>query len=92
MTPEGNLSQWMHQLKTAYTVYFNRRHQVVGHLFQGRFKSTVIAAEKYLLEVSRYLHLNPVRGVVLGPGNANGAPETSARVPLEQLPGLRRTI
>jgi len=66
MTPEGNLSQWMHQLKTAYTVYFNRRHQVVGHLFQGRFKSTVIEAEKYLLEVSRYLHLNPVRGVVLG--------------------------
>jgi hypothetical protein len=58
----------MHQLKTAYTVYFNRRHQVVGHLFQGRFKSTVIEAEKYLLEVSRYLHLNPVRGVVLGQG------------------------
>ena len=58
----------MHQLKTAYTVYFNRRHQVVGHLFQGRFKSTVIEAEKYLLEVSRYLHLNPVRGKVLGQG------------------------
>jgi hypothetical protein len=71
---------------TAYTVYFNRRHQVVGHLFEGRFKSTVIEAEKYLLEVSRYLHLNPVRGVGLG----QGAPETSARVPLEQLPGLRR--
>jgi putative transposase len=68
MTPEGNLSQWMHQLKTAYTVYFNRRHQEVGHLFQGRFKSTVIEAEKYLLEVGRYLHLNPVRGVVLGQG------------------------
>jgi len=68
MTPEGNLSQWMHQLKTAYTVYFNRRHQVVGHLFQGRFKSTVIETEKYLLEVSRYLHFNPVRGVVLGQG------------------------
>jgi putative transposase len=68
MTPEGNLSQWMHQLKTAYTVYFNRRHQVVGHLFQGRFKSTVIEAEKYLLGVSRYLHLNSVRGVVLGQG------------------------
>ena len=68
MTPEGNLSQWMHQLKIAYTVYFNRRHQVVGHLFQGRFKSTVIEAEKYLLEVSRYLHLNPVRGMMLGHG------------------------
>jgi putative transposase len=58
----------MHQLKTAYTVYFNRRHQVVGHLFQGKFKSTVIEAEKYLLEVRRYLHINPVRGVVLGQG------------------------
>ena len=34
-TPEGNLSKWIHQLKTAYTVYFNRRHQVVGHLFSG---------------------------------------------------------
>ena len=68
VTPEGDLSRWMHQLKTAYTVYFNRRHQVVGHLFQGRFKSTVIEAEKYLLEVSRYLYLNPVRGVVLGQG------------------------
>ena len=67
-TPEGNLSKWMHQLKTAYTVNFNRRHQMVGHLFQGRFKSTVIEAEKYLLEVSRYLHLNPVRGLVLGQG------------------------
>jgi hypothetical protein len=51
--------RWMHQLKTAYTVYFNRRHQLVGHLFQGRFKSMVIEAERYLLEVSRYLNLNP---------------------------------
>jgi putative transposase len=47
---------------------FNRRHRLVGHLFQGRFKSTVIEAEKYLLEVSRYLHLNPVRGRALGEG------------------------
>jgi REP element-mobilizing transposase RayT len=51
-TPEGNLSKWMHQLKTAYTVYFNHRHQVVGHLFEGRFKSTVIEAEK-----ARTIHL-----------------------------------
>jgi hypothetical protein len=58
----------MHQLKTAYTVYFNCRHQLVGHLFQGRFKSTVIEAKSHLLEVSRYLHLNPVCGVVLGQG------------------------
>ena len=67
-TPNGNLSRWMHQLETAYTVYFNRRHQLVGHLFQGRFKSTVVEAESYLLEVSRYLHLKPVRGATLGQG------------------------
>jgi putative transposase len=54
-TPEGNLSKWMHQLKTAHTIYFSRRHQVVGHLFQDRCKSMVIEAEKCLLEVSRCL-------------------------------------
>jgi len=59
-TPKANLSNWMHQLKTAYTVYFNRRHGMVGHLFQGRFKSIVVEAESYLLQLSRYLHLNPV--------------------------------
>jgi putative transposase len=59
-TPQGNLSRWMQQLKTAYTVFFNRRHGMVGHLFQGRFKSIVVEAENYLLELSRYLHLNPV--------------------------------
>src|ERR1700724_589575 len=88
-TPEGNLSKWMHQLKTAYTVYFNHRHQVVGHLFEGRFKSTVIEAEKYLLEVPLSASQSGARNGAV-PGNANGAPETSARVPLEQLPGLRR--
>ena len=40
-TPDGNLSKWMHQLKSAYTVFFNRRHQVVGHLFQGFGESSV---------------------------------------------------
>jgi putative transposase len=67
-TPKANLSKWMHQLKTAYTVYFNRRHGMVGHLLQGRFKSIVVEAESYLLELSRYLHLNPVRGETLGEG------------------------
>src|ERR1700730_14940500 len=67
-TPKANLSKWMHQLKTAYTAYFNRRHGMVGHLFQGRFKSIVVEAESYLLELSRYLHLNPVRGETLGEG------------------------
>jgi putative transposase len=61
------IARWI-DLSLFRFLFFNRRHQVVGHLFQGRFKSTVIEAEKYLLEVSRYLHLNPVRGVALGRG------------------------
>lgn len=68
-TPRANLGRWMHWLTTAYTVYFNRRHRRVGHLFQGRYKSIVMEAEGYLLSLSRYLHLNPVRGRVIGRGD-----------------------
>jgi REP element-mobilizing transposase RayT len=67
-TPEANLSRAMHSLQTGYTVYFNRRHGRVGHLFQGRYKAILVEKEAYLLEVSRYLHLNPVRaGMVVRP-------------------------
>jgi putative transposase len=59
----------MHWLTTAYTVYFNRRHRRVGHLFQSRYKSIVVEAEGYCLSLSRYVHLNPVRGKVIGKGN-----------------------
>ncbi|MEJ2696952.1 MAG: transposase [Candidatus Sulfobium sp.] len=60
-TPDGNLSQGMRQLNGVYTQLFNRRHHRVGHLFQGRFKTILIEKEGYLLEVSRYVVLNPVR-------------------------------
>jgi REP element-mobilizing transposase RayT len=68
-TEKANLGQWMHWLSTTYTIYFNRRHRRVGHLFQGRYKSILVEAEGYLLTLSRYLHLNPVRGRVIGRGN-----------------------
>jgi len=68
-TRRANLSRWMHWLTTAYTVYFNRRHRRVGHLFQSRYKSIVVEAEGYSLSLSRYLHLNPVRGKVIGRGD-----------------------
>jgi REP element-mobilizing transposase RayT len=67
-THRANLSRWMHWLLVSYTTWFNWRHQRSGHLFQGRFKSFVVERESYLLEVSRYIHLNPVRGVNLGAG------------------------
>ena len=58
-TPRANLSQFMHKLETAYTVYFNRRHDRVGHLLQGRFKAQPVQGDEYLLKLSRYIHLNP---------------------------------
>ncbi len=60
-TPEGNLSKAMRQLNGVYTQAFNRRHQRVGHVLQGRFKSIVVDRDSYLLELCRYVVLNPVR-------------------------------
>lgn len=60
-TPEPNLSAGMQYLGGSYTSYFNRRHRRSGHLFQGRFRGHLIEEEGYFLEVSRYIHLNPVR-------------------------------
>jgi putative transposase len=68
-TRQANLSRWMHWLTTSYTIYFNRRHRQAGHLFQSRYKSIVVEAEGYCLSLSRYLHLNPVRGKVIGRGD-----------------------
>lgn len=59
-TPKANLSRFMLRLQTAYTVYFNRRHRQSGHLLQGRFGSSVVDEDEYILKLSRYVHLNPV--------------------------------
>jgi putative transposase len=67
-THRPNLSRWMHWLTVAYTVSFNRRHRASGHLFQGRYKSFLVQEGDYLLGLSRYIHLNPVRGMSLGRG------------------------
>ncbi len=60
-TPDGNLSIGMRQLNGVFTQRFNRRHKHSGHLFQGRYKSILVQKEGYLLELSRYIVLNPVR-------------------------------
>lgn len=59
-TPEANLSKAMRQLNGVYTQAFNRRHQRVGHVLQGRFKAILVDRESYLLELCRYVMLNPV--------------------------------
>jgi putative transposase len=60
-TVNGNLSRGMRQLNGHYTQIFNRRHGLVGHLFQGRYKAILVQREGYLLELSRYVVLNPLR-------------------------------
>jgi len=60
-TPEANLSKGMRQLNGVYTQLYNRRHRTVGHLFQGRYKAILIQKDSHLLEVCRYVVLNPVR-------------------------------
>lgn len=64
-TPLGNLSRMMHFLITSYTIYFNKKHKRHGHLFQGRFKSVLIEAVTYAQELSRYIHLNPIRAEIV---------------------------
>ncbi len=60
-TPDANLSKGMRQLNGVFTQASNRRHRRVGHLFQGRFKAILVDSDAYLLELSRYVVLNPVR-------------------------------
>lgn len=60
-TPHGNISEFMRHFNITYTSYFNRRHNRVGHLYQGRFKSLLVDKESHLGILSRYIHLNPAR-------------------------------
>jgi REP element-mobilizing transposase RayT len=60
-TPEANLSRAMQWLNTSYSMWFNRRHQRCGQLLQGRFKAILVDPHRWALELSRYIHLNPIR-------------------------------
>jgi len=60
-TPSGNLPQMMRHINGAYTTYFNVKRARSGHLFQGRYKAILVDKDEYAKELSRYIHLNPVR-------------------------------
>lgn len=60
-TPNANLSAMMQGLNCSYSIYYNRRHNRIGHFLQGRYLSIIVDRDGYLLTLSRYLHLNPVR-------------------------------
>ena len=68
-TPDGNLSQIMRHINGAYTTYFNTKRKRSGHLFQGRYNAILVDGDEYAAQLSRYIHLNPVRaGIVEEPG------------------------
>ncbi len=60
-TLQPNLSKAFQWINVSYAAYFNRKYRRKGHLFQGRFKSILVDADEYLKQLSRYIHLNPVR-------------------------------
>lgn len=64
-TLEGNLSRGMRQLNGIYTQKYNWRYTKTGHIFQGRYKAIVVDKESYLLELCRYVVLNPVRANIV---------------------------
>jgi REP element-mobilizing transposase RayT/transposase-like protein len=83
-TPDANLSKGMRHLNGVYTQHVNRTHGRVGHLFQGRFKGIIVQREGYLLELARYVVLNPVRaGMVRMPGDW---PWSSYRATVGEVP------
>jgi putative transposase len=85
-TPEADLSGGMQRLNSRYAQAFNHRHEMSGHLFQGRFHSVLVRDDRHLLELVRYLALNPVRaGLCREPGEW---PWSSYRAVLAQ-PGPR---
>ncbi|MTV36177.1 transposase [Duganella radicis] len=84
-TGDANLSFGMRQLNAGYAQYFNRRHRLVGHLFQGRYQALLVQKESYLMELARYVVLNPVRaGMVAAAGDW---PWSSYRLVAEEAHG-----
>lgn len=78
----------MRHFNIAYTGAYNRRYKRVGHLYQGRYKAILVEGDIYLLELSRYLHLNPIRIKPLQRERLCRAMEGIEKVPLEQFERL----
>ena len=64
-TGDINISQVMKRINMLYAIYFNKKYNFVGHLFQGRYRSELIETMPYHLGISRYIHLNPVRANIV---------------------------
>jgi len=89
-TPEKNLSKIMHYLNSSYTTYINIKRKRSGHLFQGRYKAILVDRDSYFLELSRYLHLNPVRANMVE--RPEDYPHSSYAAYIADNDGLVRTV
>jgi putative transposase len=86
-TPRANLAAGMQYVNGGYTIGYNRRHGRVGHLFQGRYKAVLIESEGHYWELSRYIHLNPVRArLVQRPEQWAWSSYSGYHAPRRQLP------
>jgi REP element-mobilizing transposase RayT len=90
-TPEPNLSKGMRQLNGVYTQRFNRRHRRVGHVLQGRFKAILVEKDSYLVELARYIVLNPVRAKIVRKPHTYPWSSYRATVGLEPAPEFLAT-
>jgi len=90
-TPEGNTSRAIQWLNVSYSVWFNRRRNRVGHVFQGRFVSVLIDGEgSWALSASVYVHLNPIRMKHEGLGKASNRGESQGLMPIDREAVKRR--
>jgi len=90
-TPDANLSIGMRQLNGVYTQRYNRRHRKTGHLFEGRFKAILVQKDNYLLQLCRYVVLNPVGAGVVEKPEAWRWSSYQATAGLRREPGYLRT-
>ncbi|HNQ88253.1 MAG TPA: transposase [Verrucomicrobiota bacterium] len=89
---EANLSRAVQWVNVSYSVWFNRRHERSGHLFQGRFKSVAVSPEEWALALSRYVHLNPVRIRTLGLGKRDRRAQRVGLSPAPDADQVRERI
>lgn len=85
---KANLSSAMHKLNSVYASWWNNRHQRVGHVFQGRFKSQIVQREGYLMTLCRYIALNPVRAQLVADPSEWEWSSYRATVGLRPVPGF----
>ena len=86
-TPLGNIKRFMQRLNTAYSMYFRYKHNRPGHCFQGRYGGKLVGGDDYILRLTRYIHLNPIKTRQMQSEAPEKRFETLLDYPWSSLPG-----